>query len=163
MKLMMIAAVVAGVAMCGLLWAGDAPKAGTVSIGELKKVLELNLSALNAGNVEKSMTAVHPKSRAYQGTLTYTKSLIASYKLKFTLDSVAFIGCDGEYAVVRAKETCRRLEGPEFKDNQTDTMQIFRKDGNDRKLWQTSILSTRLLQEAASAPAEKEAFSPTGR
>lgn len=81
------------------------------------------------------------------------------YDIKFSLDDFKLLYFDDEVAVTRVKQTLRKIEGPEFKDNQRIALQIFRiRDGvwkiHEQVMLDHILLDTEGKPLPAAAPAE---------
>lgn len=120
--------------------------------GVLKKVIERNIESLQEKDLDKAMAPVHPKSPVYEGTRAALKQAFDSYDLRGDLLSFTFIGTDGEYAVARTKQQTSKVKGPAFRDNILDAIQVFKKDGSEWKLWQTTILEVQYPEAPRTQP-----------
>ena len=84
------------------------------------------------------------------------RQVFRSYDLNFSLDDFKLLYHDDEVAVARVKQTMKKVEGPEFKDNQRDALQIFRIRDGQWKIHEQVILDHFLL-DAEGKPALKAA------
>lgn len=128
----------------------DAPKDAQSQPSEklfaaAKKVLQQNLVACRDENLRAMLGTLHPKSPAYEQTRQSMQNLFARYDLQYELLSCHYVGRDRDYVVVRATQKCTKKAGPAFHDNVLDVLHIFRKHGEDWKLWQTAILQVQYL------------------
>ncbi len=71
--------------------------------------------------------------------------IFKTYKLEYSLDDFKLLYHDDEIAVTRVKQTLKKVEGPEFKDNQRDALQIFRKRDGEWKIFEQVILDRTFL------------------
>jgi len=55
------------------------------------------------------------------------------------------MGKDKTYAYARVQQQSTKVSGPEFKNNITDQLIVFRKDGHEWKIWTTAILNIKYL------------------
>ena len=78
--------------------------------------------------------------------------IFKTYKIEYSLDDFKLLYHDDEIAVTRVKQTLKKVEGPDFKDNERDALQIFRKRDGKWKIYEQVILDRTFL-EAAPKPA----------
>lgn len=137
MKTLWIPVLCGGIAV--LVWGQEARQDEDLS-AVLKEVMEANMQALRKEEVKGAMSAIHSKSPMYEQTESLMERLFEEYDLQYRLLSCTYLGTDGEYAVARVKQETKRIKGPEFRNNTADTVQIFRKENNSWKIWQTAII-----------------------
>ncbi len=80
------------------------------------------------------------------------QKIFRTYKLEYSIDDFKLLYHDDEVAVTRVKQTLKKVEGPEFKDNQRDALQIFRNSDGKWKIFEQVILDRTFL-DAATMPA----------
>ncbi len=83
---------------------------------------------------------------------TQFQKVFRTYKLEYSLDDFKLLYHDDEVAVTRVKQTVKKVEGPDFKDNQRDALQIFRNRDGKWKIFEQVILERTFL-DAAPKPA----------
>jgi len=152
-KLMILLISAALVAVAGVSLAGPSAKAAPAPtykalMPALRKVFATNLQACQTEDIVLVMSTMHAKSPFYAQSEQTMKRLFAAYDLNYELLSLAFVGKDSEYAVVRAKQKTTKLAGPAFRDNILDAMHILRKDGKSWKLWQSAVLQVQYVPQA---------------
>ena len=87
--------------------------------------------------------------------------IFKTYKLEYSLDDFKLLYHDDEIAVTRVKQTLKKVEGPDFKDNERDALQIFRKRDGKWKIYEQVILDRTFLEAAPkSAPATQPKEQP---
>ena len=122
---------------------------------ELKNTMQTNFDGLNEKNLEKAMSAVHGKSPNFLTTRDTTKKLFKDFNLKHRILSFHFYGTDGDYSVARVKFEATQDKGPAFRNNVVDSVQVFRKESGNWKIWTTAVLEVKFLQEPAATEAVK--------
>jgi hypothetical protein len=114
-------------------------------VGELKKVLEVNVKGLNEKNVDTAMSALHSQSPNFVLTKQATGAVLKEYNIKSRLLSIQYIGSDAEYAVGRVKVETTQEKGPAFHNNVMDSIYAFRKESGAWKIWGSLTLETKYL------------------
>lgn len=100
---------------------------------------------------------------------TQFQQVFRTFKLEYSIDDFKLLYHDDEVAVTRVKQTVKKIEGPDFKDNQRDALQIFRKRDGQWKIFEQVILDRTFLEAAPKpapttlpvAPATPSATPPT--
>lgn len=109
----------------------------------VRRLMEANLAAATAEDVDAYMATLHPDSPGAAATRQQMFQLLSTYDLSFRLLDFEFLGADAEYAVARTHHETRRLRGPVFRDNVVDGIQVFRLDGDEWRLWSTVVLEIK--------------------
>jgi hypothetical protein len=150
-----------GAVVLGPTFADDPPKAASgKKLGEADIAKELRdiLVAQNEAKQNEDLPGTvkdideNLASRYSNGFL----QVFRTFKLDFSLDDFKLLYHDDEIALARVKQTMKKIEGPEFKDNQRDALQIFRKRDGQWKIHEQAILDHYLL-DAEGKPGEKAA------
>ena len=116
------------------------------SIAEQLKILVLkNLKYSQGENMEKMMGTIHKKSPFYDTTRTQVKAVFSIYDLKYTLLAFKYIALDGEFAFARLKQRSDKVSGPAFRNNETEILQVYRKEKEQWKIWSQAILKIKFL------------------
>ncbi len=113
----------------------------------VKSVVKENLQATQAEDMDRMMKTIHTLSPSYLPTKQKSQTAFDNYDLRYKLLSFSYIGSDGEYAVVRIKQTTTKVSGLAFHDNELDLMQVFRKEKGKWKLWTQSILDIKYINK----------------
>ena len=113
---------------------------------QLRAVMATNMKCLTEKNLDLAMSAFHSKSPGYLPTRDVTKKLFEDYNIKIRVLSLQVIGSDQDYAVARVKYEATQDKGPAYRNSASDTMQIFRKEGKQWKLWASASLDIKYLQ-----------------
>ncbi len=152
-KILLLCALITGiVAMLSLAYAEEAKQPEARELPSLlKETLEQNLEACGRENLQMAMRGIHSKSPVYEQSRQASTRIFQLYDLRYEMLSFGYIGTDGEYSVARVKQKTTKIKGPAFRDNIVDTMQIFRKEVNQWKVWQTTVLEVKYIQPTTSA------------
>ncbi len=90
------------------------------------------------------------------------QKIFRTYDLTYSLDDFKLLYHDDEVAVTRVKQTLKKVEGPDFKDNQRDALQIFRKRDGKWKIFEQVILDRTFLDTAPKpTPTTEPTESPS--
>ncbi len=89
------------------------------------------------------------------------RQVFRTFKLEYSIDEFKLLYHDDEVAVARLKQTMKKVEGPDFKDNQRDALQIFRNRDGKWKIFEQVILDRTFLDAATKpAPTNPAAIPP---
>lgn len=102
---------------------------------ELQKILEEQLRCQNEQDLQGAMRLIHAASYSYGPTQQFLLNLFANYKLNFRLLDHKLLALDDDYAFFRFKVRSEKIDGPDFKDNITDSIGIFRNVDGSWKIW----------------------------
>lgn len=108
----------------------------------VRNTLDQGIAAFNKEDLETTLKALHPDSPNYQVTKERISRVFEGHDVKFELVDFDFVGETGPYAIVRAKEKSTKKTDSDFRDNVTESLYIFRKQGDDWKLWGEYTLGT---------------------
>ena len=97
------------------------------------------------GYAEGLEEIIAPKSQFGDALREQAKAVASAYTLKSEIDSVSKVGEDDDYLYVRIVQTTRKLSGPDFRDNSTESIMIIQKHESGLKLWSTSPIQIELL------------------
>ncbi len=100
---------------------------------------------MQVGVQENVLATIHPKSLSYAQTEQMLKQLFDVYQLQVGLNAFKYMGKDKTYAYARVQQQTNKISGHEFKNNITDQLIIFKLDGEDWKIWTTTILNIKFL------------------
>jgi len=113
--------------------------------GQIKKIIEKNLMAVKAENIDLMMKMIHTQSISYLNTEQQMRSIFKNYELDYELISFDFIGISEEYALGRTKQKTIKKSGPAFNNNIIDMVQIFKKEDGQWKFWSQAILEIKYI------------------
>ena len=122
------------------------PKEGSPLAKELRASIDANLDASNKRDLDAYMATIHPKSMSYEPTRRQMGELNKRYELSFKVTHFSVMGSDADYAVARIRQETRKVKGPEFRDNEVDSLQIFRKDKDAWKVWSSAVLEVKYFE-----------------
>lgn len=123
---------------------------------EILKLVQANLEAAGAGDVEGILATCHSESLSVVEVEQMVDQLRA-YKLDFDVRKVEFIAMSGEYALIRLLQHTRRVSGPDFMDNAIDTVWALRQEDGVWKFWSQMILR---LEPLGREPNPTEPLNP---
>ncbi len=112
---------------------------------EIKQVFFQNAHFTQIGVVDEIMKTIHQSSPSYSQTMQIMGQLLENYQLNVEVVKFKCLSKDESYVYARAQQKVTKVSGPEFKENITDQLLIFKKDGDDWKIWTTAILSIKYL------------------
>jgi hypothetical protein len=106
---------------------------------ELRTVLDGQLSALNAEEMEKVMSYTWEDAPMFDQQFDILQRIKQLYDLKTSLVSCEYLGSskDGTFAVILMKQKTEKVSGPEFKNNVVTTAVTFKKVSGAWKMWQS--------------------------
>jgi hypothetical protein len=113
----------------------------------------------NAQDLQGILRLMHKESFAYMPTQQLLLKLFAAFELQTSLLSSVFIARDDDYAYVRIKLRTEKLAGPDFKNNVTEFLVVFRMRGNAWRIWCQNPLSFDLLQHHAQQALQPRAHT----
>jgi len=108
--------------------------------------VKANLAAMEKGDINAVLATIHPESPAYLQTPEQVREIVATYKLKFSLEEVEVERVTDQGIHVRFVQVTKRISGPAgFPDNRVEGMHLVRRDGNQWKIWFTQVRQARTL------------------
>ncbi|PCJ47149.1 MAG: hypothetical protein COA74_12315 [Gammaproteobacteria bacterium] len=112
----------------------------------LKITIEKNCHFTRAGLQDEVIDQIHPNSLSYAQSKQMLKQLFANYQLDVSLKEFKYMGKDKIYAYAKVQQKTLKISGPEFKNNITEQLIVFKQDGDDWKIWTTAILNIKYLE-----------------
>ncbi|MGV8120826.1 MAG: hypothetical protein AB2L14_13795 [Candidatus Xenobiia bacterium LiM19] len=112
---------------------------------ELISVLQSNLQAYNDKNIKAVMDTIDPNSPGYSQTEMLTNQVFQQYDLKFEIKSAKVIDKKIDEAQVRMVQITRKIKGPDFRDNETTSIQILKKINGKWKISDTKMEDVKYL------------------
>jgi len=113
---------------------------------DIKQVVLSNLKYTQNENLDKAIKTMHSKSPANLATKQMLEKLFPIYDLKYELVKYNYIAKDSDYAYVRILQKTTKLDGPAFRNNEIDALQVFKKENGSWKLWSQSNLGIKFLK-----------------
>jgi hypothetical protein len=103
---------------------------------QLYHVIQSQIDATQSEDLEGVLATIDSSSTAYEPTKAAMKQIFAAYKLSYKLEKIELISLEKDMATVKIIQTTKKIEGPEFKDNQTTALGHFIKVKGE---WKNSI------------------------
>ena len=114
---------------------------------QLKDAMLENIKSTEAEDIEGTMKTVHSKSPLYQATKKQLSQLFGKHRgLKYELLSLKYLATDGDYAIARVRQRTSQTPPVNVKNNESDMIVAFRKEGNIWKFWNQAILEFKFLK-----------------
>jgi len=111
----------------------------------IEDVLKENLNAGQQENLQAMLNTVHSQSPSYLMTKQQMSAVFENFDISYKLTYYKYIGQDNDYAVARARLSSKKISGSAFKDNEVDTIHIFKKENGEWKIWSAAILDVKYL------------------
>ena len=110
---------------------------------EIKAVVIENIKATQAEDVTATLKTVHTMSPVYSGTKKMLDQIFPVYDLKYTLLEYKFVGEENGYAYIRIKQLTEKINGPEFRTNELEALQVFKQENGVWKIWTQATLGVK--------------------
>ncbi len=153
-----------GAVIFGATFADEASPAPGKETGgaELAKQLRAMLIAQTEAKQKEDLagTIENVDARLVVKYGTQFGQIFKTYKLEYSLDDFKLLYHDDEVALTRVKQTLKKVEGPDFKDNQRDALQIFRNRDGQWKIFEQVILDRTFLAAATKPPPATPSTTP---
>jgi hypothetical protein len=115
------------------------------SLKASRDILEKYYNAMNGNKLEEVMSLIHSSSPVQIPTRQLLGQLMSNYKLNNELLLTCYVGTDLDYIFIRMKQKTIKLEGPEFKNNITDSIVAMKQDDGAWRIWSMMPLQTNFL------------------
>ena len=112
----------------------------------LRKVVQDNVAAYNARDVEGVMRGVHTRSPEYDPTRAAIAAQFTDLPVTAELVDFRYMGHDDEFAVARMK---LKVGGPptsQFQDDVVDSILLFHQENGTWKLWADEVLGVEFVE-----------------
>ncbi len=113
-----------------------ASQAGADTSSDLEELVTSHLAFSRVEDIEGIMSTIHSQSPTYASQKDNLEQIAAVYNFDFDLLHFSFIAEDKDYAYARFKFLLKEVSGFQFKDNERDTLAIFKKEDAQWKFWQ---------------------------
>lgn len=113
--------------------------------GALRSLVEENFATAEAEDLEAHMDTMHAGSPVYRQTRKIAKQLFENYELDYELVSFRYVGKNGKYRMARVKQKTINTGDTAYRDNVTNQLWAFRKNGEAWKGWNTMVLEREFL------------------
>ncbi|WP_216830797.1 hypothetical protein [Alkalihalobacterium elongatum] len=127
---------------------------------QMIQVVKDNLLAANNKNIDDYMATIHVESPVYQSTRDTTLEIFSVYDLEYSFVEIEVIDVSGDTGEVWFIQTTRKINGPEFNDNQIEGINIMKKYNDEWKIYNTEVLDIVYLD---SEQGEANAGASTNR
>jgi len=111
----------------------------------IEQVINDNLKYILEEDLELTLTTIHTQSPNYASSAQIMQQLFVAYDLKYEIVEINFIDVDDEYAYVRVVQKSEKINGPEFRNNILDALQVFKQEEGQWKLWTQANLAINYL------------------
>lgn len=113
---------------------------------EIQALLDENLNALNAENVERYMNTMHPDSPQFEITEKTVVYSIELFDLKYEINDWEILEMDDDTAKIRASQTTTKVAGEGlFRDNSIVAIHTLKKYKGEWKFWTSEIQTVEFL------------------
>ncbi len=114
---------------------------------QLKETMLDNIKSTEAEDMHGTMATIHTKSPFYQATRKQLSQLFGKQRgLKYELVSLKYLATDGDFAVARVVQRTTQKPPATIKDNESDMLVAFRKEGKSWKFWNQALLEVKFLK-----------------
>ncbi len=147
LHLLALACLVLGPRPCALAQEKTAAESDNGIEAQLKEAMLENIKSTEAENVEGTMKTIHSKSPLYKDTRKQLSLIFSKHLgLKYELISLKYLVTDGDYAIARVRQRTTQTPPVNIKNNESDMMIAFRKEGGAWKFWNQTLLEYKFLR-----------------
>ena len=113
---------------------------------EIKAFIEANAEHAQQEDIEAYMSDLSADNVQRDNTRSRAAELFEKYNLSYTIDEIAIVKADGDRAVVRVKQSTRKVEGIDpFNDNQVELEYTLVRQGGAWKIQDSRVESIKRL------------------
>ncbi|MBP0012483.1 MAG: hypothetical protein J7540_14120 [Roseofilum sp. SID2] len=113
---------------------------------KIQALLDENLNAINAENVERYMNTMHPDSPQWEITRQTVLSSIDLVDLRYEFNDWEIVELTGDKAQIMATQTTTKIGGDaQFRDNRLIILHTLKKYKGEWKFWTSEIQSIEFL------------------
>ncbi len=112
----------------------------------LRKVVEDNVAAYNARDVDGVMRGVHTRSPEYDPTKTAITAQFRELPVTARLVDFRYLGHDDEFAIARMKLAVGGPPTSKFQDDVVDSLLVFHQENGTWKLWMDEVLGVEFVK-----------------
>jgi len=114
---------------------------------QLKDTMLENIKSTEAEDVAGTMKTIHSKSPQYQSVRKQLSQMFSKHLgVKYELISLKYLATDGDYAIARVLQRTTQTPPVNIKNNESDIMVAFRKEGGTWKFWNQALLEFKYLK-----------------
>jgi hypothetical protein len=108
-------------------------------------VIQENVDAMNAEDIQRYMATIHPGSPSYQTTEQSLPQIFEYFDLKATVTDLAIVSRTSTEIQVSFTLTTVKLQGPAFRDNRIKGIFFLRQDNGQWKIYNQTIQNVEYL------------------
>jgi ketosteroid isomerase-like protein len=112
----------------------------------LRKVMEDNVAAYNARDVDAVMRGVHTRSPEYDTTKTAVAAQFREVQARARVLDFDLIGHDDEFAYARLQLAVGGPPTGNFQDDVVDSLLVFHQENGTWKLWMDEVLGVEFVK-----------------
>lgn len=112
----------------------------------LRKVVEDNVAAYNARDVDAVMRGVHTRSPEYDPTKAAVAAQFRDLPARARLLDFDLIGHDAEFAYARMQLAVGGPPTGKFQDDVVDSLLVFHQENGTWKLWMDEVLGVEFVK-----------------
>jgi len=147
LHLLALACLVLGQRPCALAQEKTAAESAKGIEAQLKDAMMENIKSTEAEDVDGTMKTIHSKSPLYQATRKQVSQIFGKHLgLEYELISLKYPATDGDYAIARVLQRTTQTPPINIKNNESDMMVAFRKEGGTWKFWNQALLEFKYLK-----------------
>ncbi len=114
---------------------------------QLKDAMLENIKSTEAEDVDATMKTIHSRSPFYQASKKQVSQIFGKHLgIKYQLVSLKYLATDGDYAIARVLQRTTQSPPVNIKNNESDMMVAFRKEGGTWKFWNQALLEFKYLK-----------------
>lgn len=122
---------------------------------QLKKTINLNLTTLEAEDLERHLaTLIVPSDQISQTKETF-KRLFEEFDLKYTIESIKVLTTDNEDAQVEVVQLTKKVQGLDFADNRVTAIHHLKQNNGQWKIFKTDAINIEYINENIKADTKE--------
>jgi hypothetical protein len=146
-RLLVLACLVPGQRPCAFAQEKKAVESARDIEAELKDAMTENIKSTEAEDINATMKTIHSKSPLYQASRKQVSQMFGKHLgIKYELISFKYLATDGDYAIARVLQRTTQSPPVNIKNNESDMIIAFRKEGGAWKFWNQTLLEFKYLK-----------------
>jgi hypothetical protein len=114
---------------------------------QLTEAMLANIKSTEAEDIDATMKTIHSRSPLYQASKKQVSQIFGKHLgIKYQLISLKYLASDGDYAIARVLQRTTQSPPVNIKNNESDMMVAFRKEGGTWKFWNQALLEFKYLK-----------------
>lgn len=118
---------------------------GCSESSELKDVIQNNLEAMNKEDIDLYMSAMKSDTAEFEMIKTATIQMFETYDLEAKIKDIEILEENDTTAKVRVVQVTKKIDGPEFKDNEIEMIHNLEKIDGEWKFVTSEIKDIKYL------------------